>query len=50
MKGVALNCMILLNAFITLPALGNERKVNSHIQSYPPDKLLLLTIPAEAAF
>lgn len=50
MKGVALNCMIVLNTFITLPVLGNERKVNSRIQSCPLDKLLLLMIPAEAAF
>lgn len=48
MKGVALNCLIVLNTFITLLALGNEGKENSPVQSYPLDKLLLLTIPAKA--
>lgn len=35
MKGATLNCLIVLNIFITLPTLGNERKVSSPVIPLP---------------
>lgn len=35
MTGATLNCLIVLNIFITLPTLGNERKVSSPVIPLP---------------